>query len=74
MKGRRLLKNGHGCERGRESEKVRVPGDPDGTRARPTMMVSPIGERSHPPEAYAPLMMGCALYKGAHTHAPPTST
>jgi hypothetical protein len=31
----------------------------------PTMMVGPIGD------AFTPLMMGRALYKGAHTHAPP---
>jgi hypothetical protein len=53
-------------------------GDPDGTRACSTR---PCGARHHDgfhrgpvrasTEAFAPLMMGRALYKGAHTLTPP---
>jgi hypothetical protein len=49
MKGRRrLLKNGHRCERGRESEKVRVPFDLTGPVSTPTGVN---GSRARPPEA-----------------------
>jgi hypothetical protein len=45
------FKNGHGCERGRESEKVKVPGDPDETRARPT---GACGARTYAPRVRPP--------------------